>query len=66
MRDLEQTIFCIVSVLILAALVVVTVENSRRMDVLTADVREMRASMGEAGFLPREPQIIEQTRGATK
>ena len=62
MKDLEQTIFCIVSVLILAALVVVTVENSRRMDRLSADVREMRSSMGEAGFLPREPQIIEQTR----
>lgn len=66
MRDLEQTIFCVVSVLVLAALVVVTVENSRRMDRLSADVREMRASMGEAGFLPREPQIVEQTPGATK
>lgn len=66
MKDIEQTIFCVVSVLVLVALVVVSVENSRMMDRLSADVREMRSSMGEAGFLPREPQIIEQTQGGIK
>ena len=66
MKDLEQTLFCIVSVIVLVALVVVSVENSRAMERLSADVREMRSSMGEAGFLPREPQIIEQTQGGIK
>ena len=66
MKDIEQTLFCIISVIVLVALVVVSIENSRTMDRLSADVREMRSSMGEAGFLPREPQILEQTQGGIK
>lgn len=60
MKDLEQTIFGVICAVSLVALVVVAVEQTRKVDVLTAQVKAMRQSMEDAGYVQAEPRIGER------
>ena len=62
MKDLEQTIFGVICAISLVALVVVAVEQTRKVDVLTAQIKAMRQSMEDAGYVQAEPRIMEARR----
>ena len=57
MKEIEQTIFWILLIIGVAAVVVIGVEQTRKTDLLSAQIREMRQSMEDAGYVPREPKI---------
>ena len=59
MKDLDQTIFGITCIIVLVALVVIAVEQSRKTDHVISQLREMRQSMEDAGYVTREPKISE-------
>ncbi len=53
----EQTIFGTILVIAVIALVVIGVEQSRKVDRLSIQITEMRTSMEDAGYVSREPRI---------
>ena len=53
----EQTIFGAILIIAVIALVVIGVEQSRKVDRLSMQIIEMRTSMEEAGYVCREPRI---------
>lgn len=57
MNALEQTIFCVIAVILLVALGVMTFENGRKIDNLTAQLKAMRQDMTDAGYISAEPKI---------
>lgn len=57
MKDIELTIFGALLIIGVAAVVVIATEQTRKMDFLSAQIREMRQSMEDAGYVPREPKI---------
>ena len=59
MKDLDQTIFGVTCIIVLVALVVIAVEQSRKTDNVISQLREMRQSMEDAGYVQREPKISE-------
>ena len=54
---IEQIIFGVIMSACFIALVVISLEQSRKADVLTAQVKAMRQSMEDAGYVEREPKI---------
>lgn len=57
MKDIEQTIFWALLIVGVASIAVIGIEQSRKVDQLTSQIREMRQSMEDAGYVPREPKI---------
>ena len=63
-EDNKITVRVVGAIVVIAcvALVVLAVESGRKADLALAQLREIRATMGEAGYLPAEPKIVEAKR----
>ena len=65
-RDHDHSItVTIVGVLIFvtcAVLIVTALESARNSEQILSQLREMRGTMGDAGYLPAEPKIVEAKR----
>lgn len=57
MKDIEQTIFGAILCVAFVAIAVIGFEQTRKVDQLTAQVKAMRQSMEDAGYVAREPKI---------
>ena len=44
------------------AIVVTTLESARKADLVLSQMKEMRQSMEDAGYVEREPKIVEAKR----
>ena len=44
------------------AIIVTTLESARKADLVLAQMKEMRQSMEDAGYVAREPKIVEARR----
>ena len=54
---IEQIIFGVIMSACFIALVVISLEQSRKADVLIAETRALHHDMSEAGYVEREPKI---------
>lgn len=43
-------------------LIVMAFESGRKADLILSQLREMRSTMGDAGYLPAEPRITEDKK----
>ena len=61
-EDNKITVRVVGAIVVIAcvALIVLAVESGRKADLALAQLREIRATMGEAGYLPAEPKITER------
>lgn len=57
MKDIEQTIFGVICIIALVGLVIIALEQTRKTDNLTAQIKAMRQSMEDAGYVQVEPRI---------